>query len=54
MSWIGLCQNNLQSEKVLNVINSKLVNAPIGEHDLAAALNENNNIELDWISFEYK
>lgn len=34
------------------VIHSKLVNVPAGVHDLIVTQNKNNNVELDWISFE--
>jgi hypothetical protein len=35
-----------------NVFNSKLGIVPSGVHDLIVTLNEKNNIEIDWISFE--
>jgi hypothetical protein len=34
------------------VVNSKLVSLASDVHDLIVALNDNNNVELDWISFE--
>ena len=34
------------------IINSKLLSVPTGVHDLFVTQNENNNVELDWISFE--
>jgi hypothetical protein len=34
------------------VIRSKLTGAPSGMHDLVVTQNGNNNVELDWISFE--
>ena len=35
-----------------NVVNSKLANVPSGVHDLIVTLNDKNNVEIDWISFE--
>jgi hypothetical protein len=35
-----------------NVVNSKLANVPSGVHDLIVTLNDNNNVEIDWICFE--
>jgi hypothetical protein len=35
-----------------NVVNSKLADVPSGIHDLVVALNDKNNVEIDWISFE--
>lgn len=34
------------------VVNSKLATVPTGIHDLVVTHNEDNNVELDWISFE--
>jgi hypothetical protein len=34
------------------IINSKLANVPSGVHDLIVALNDKNNVEIDWISFK--
>jgi hypothetical protein len=34
------------------VITSKLVNFPAGVHDLVVTQNDDNNVDLDWISFE--
>jgi hypothetical protein len=34
------------------VVSSKVVNVPTGVHDLVATQEGNNNVELDWISFE--
>jgi len=34
------------------VINSKFVNVPAGIHNLLVTQNEENNVDLDWISFE--
>ncbi|MGO8765755.1 MAG: family 43 glycosylhydrolase [Limisphaerales bacterium] len=35
-----------------NIVNSKVVHAPKGIHDLVVTQNEDNNVELDWISFK--
>jgi hypothetical protein len=35
-----------------NVVNSKLADVPSGIHDLVVTLNDKDNVEIDWISFE--
>lgn len=34
------------------VVNAKLASAPTGQHDLVVTHHEDNQVELDWISFE--
>jgi hypothetical protein len=34
------------------VVDSKLASVPSGVHDLFITLNEKNNVEIDWVSFE--
>jgi len=34
------------------VVNAKVIGAPSGVHDLVVVQNENNNVDLDWISFQ--
>jgi len=34
------------------VTNSKLASVPSGVHDIVVTLDEKNNVELDWVSFE--
>jgi hypothetical protein len=35
-----------------NVVNAKVTGAPSGVHNLVVTQNENNNVDLDWISFQ--
>ena len=35
-----------------NVVKAKVTGAPSGVHDLVVVQNENNNVDLDWISFQ--
>ncbi|MGA2176497.1 MAG: family 43 glycosylhydrolase [Verrucomicrobiota bacterium] len=47
-----LAQVEIGKDSEWKVINSKLVYVPAAVHDLFVTQRENNNVDLDWISFE--
>ena len=47
-----IARADIKKDSDWKIINSQLSEIPFGIHNLVVVLNENSNLEIDWISFE--